>query len=218
MNVELVNFYNEKFKVLYDTVKESFVEFCENNNYTYNSIYLQENDPRITRLNKFSIISNTLETTKADYVIYSDLDILIKDTTFNIFENYNFNKDITFSKDKQGLCSGFIIIKVTDFSKQFFKTCMYLGSHTQKECDVTNQLQNWNGKYDASDDSDQELIKSLYYSYTNIRDNVDVDFPEWIVSNPLSTDAGSFAHHYWSRCFGLDQTIDLISNNITWTS
>lgn len=216
MKVLLLNYYNEKFKPLYDVSKSGFTELCKNKNYTHNEVYLQEEDYKKIMMSKLSVIYNTLITTNADYIIYSDIDVKIIDPHFDIFEKYNFNKDITFSRDCYGLCAGFMVIKVSDFSKQFFSTCMYLGCHSQKECEFVNQLLNWDGKYDTSDDTDQELIKSLYYSYPNIRDNVDVELPEWIISNPMSTEPGIFAHHYWTRTFGIDQTIELLNNNNIW--
>lgn len=50
MKVLLLNYYNEKFKPLYDVSKSGFTELCKNNNYTHNEVYLQEEDYKKNKL------------------------------------------------------------------------------------------------------------------------------------------------------------------------
>ena len=217
MKIDLVHHYNENYQEMYDLVAPRFIEFCSLNQYDYNCVKA-EGLTKDQSLNlKLNVLQDALNKTKADYIIYLDIDILIKDTGYNIFEGYNFTKDITFSKDQYGFCCGAMIMKVSKFTKKFFDTCLFVGEHLEKNCPISKSLHEWNGQYDQGAGHDQELMKSLYFSYPNIRNNIDPDLPEGIISNPFSTQNEkyeSFAHHYWSRSSGLKNTIARIQADL----
>ena len=61
---------------------------------------------------------------------------------------HSLHKDITISKDFNGLCAGFMIVKNTKFSKQFFNTCEFLKPTTISELpksqnNMTHQYSNY---------------------------------------------------------------------------
>jgi hypothetical protein len=214
MKTLLLNYTNSKYKKISDLSKPNFIEFCSNNNFQYHLELLTSENPNECRLKKCELISNFLKNENFEYLIYSDVDILITNSKFDFWKSYEFSKDITFCKDELGLCSGFIVIKNTEFSKLFFETCVFLKSHREQNCETTESLKFWNGRYDKSSEADQELIKSLYYSYPHIRKNIDVNLPESIISNPESSMEdvkNSFAYHYWSRDIGIDYTVETMN-------
>ena len=217
MKIDLVHYYNDNYQEMYNLVAPSFIEFCHRNQYEYSCVRTSGLTKDQSLNLKLNVLQDALNKTKADYIIYLDIDILIKDTGYNIFEGYNFTRDITFAKDQYGFCCGAMIMKVTTFTKKFFDTCLFVGEHLEKHCPISNSLQEWNGVYDQGAGHDQELMKSLYFSYPNIRNNIDPDLPEGIISNPFSTQNEkyeSFAHHYWSRNSGLKNTIARIKADL----
>ena len=100
-----------------------FEKYAQLNNYDYKHDIVITPSPGIDResvvqkicLQKLDVINQHLQS-DYEYIIYSDIDIFIRDTTYNIFENYSLHKDITFSKDHNGLCAGFMIVKNTKFN------------------------------------------------------------------------------------------------------
>ena len=219
MKTLLLNYCNESYKKISDLSKPKFLEFCKNNSFKYHLEIVSSKDPNECRLKKCELISDFLETKSVEYLIYSDVDILIKNSKFDFWKSYVFNKDITFSKDELGFCSGFIVVKNTEFSKLFFKICAFLKTHKEENCETTQSLKSWSGKYDKTCEADQELIKSLYYSYPYIRENIDVNLPERIVSNAESTIddiENSFAYHYWSRDISIHDTVEQMNHYLSF--
>lgn len=217
MKVKLITFHNKRYKYISSLCDVRFSSFCLKNDYDYENKFIVEDNPLFARLYKCKMILSVLSESKFDYVIYSDIDVAIKNCDYDIFKNYSFYKDITFSKDCHGLCSGFIVIKNTDFSKKFFETCLFLKSHEEENCKQTRSLFSWNGKYDLASIADQELIKSLYYGYKYIRNNLDIDLREDIVSNQNSNKdciLKSFAHHYWASGFDMKNLETKMSQDI----
>lgn len=213
MRVKFLSFYNEEYEDIYKLTSPRMIEFCNLNKYSHTIQFIKNLNKNEVRVFKSKLILDNFDFDKFDYIIYSDIDILIKKINCNIFKDYDFKKDITFSSDEDGLCSGFIVIKLTEFSKKFFDTCLFLKYHNEINCNLSGSLQHWNGRYDRTSEADQELIKSLYYGYEKIRDNIDTSLPEEIVSNQQSSleqIKKSFAYHYWSRCLGVNETISQI--------
>jgi len=187
-----------------------FTKYAHFNNYDYKHDVIDTSDPGICRLQKLNVINQQLQY-DYQYIIYSDIDIFIKDTTYDIFNEsqntpgrryHSLYKDITISKDFNGLCAGFMIVKNTKFSKQFFNTCEFLKPTTISELPKSQQSP-----------GDQELIKHLYCEYPNVRKNIDPDLSEKIVSNNRSselTKKKSFAHHFWWRNRSRDAIKDAI--------
>jgi len=183
---------------LYECTEPYFKKYAIANNYEYKHILIDDIDKSICRLRKLSLITNQLQYDHGqklgpqyDYIIYSDIDILIKDPTYNIFDESKnlIHKDITISSDTHGLCTGFMIIKNTIFSRVFFNTCTFLKPTTISELPRSQ-----------TNADDQEMIKHLYFEYPHIRQNIDGELNEGVVSNVHSSESNirdSFAHHYW---------------------
>ena len=109
---------------LYKHTEPYFERYAIANNYEYKHILVDDIEPNICRLRKLSLITRQLQHSYK-YVIYSDIDIVIKDPSYNIFDESKslIHKDITISSDSYGLCTGFMIIKNTIFSRLFFNRC-----------------------------------------------------------------------------------------------
>jgi len=198
---------------LYKHTEPYFKRYAIANNYDYKHILINDTEPNICRLRKLSLITNQLQyyvsenMSMYDYIIYSDIDIVIKDPTYNIFDESKslIHKDITISSDSYGLCTGFMVIKNTTFSKRFFKTCTFLKPTTISE-------------YPRSQKSadDQEMIKHLYFEYPHIRQNINGKLSEGVVSNVKSSESNtrdSFAHHHWWN-YRTQEDIDKVFNTL----
>ena len=178
------------YRDLYECTEPFFKEYATANNYEYKHILIDDIDPGICRLRKLNLIAEQLQS-NYKYIIYSDIDIVIKDPTYNIFDESKnlIHKDITISSDDHGLCAGFMIIKNTIFSKSFFNTCAFLKPTTISELPRSQ-----------TSPGDQELIKHLYFEYPHITQNINGNLSQRVVSNQRSSESdihNSFAHHYW---------------------
>tara|TARA_R110002051_G_scaffold305708_1_gene375847 strand:- start:1770 stop:2414 length:645 start_codon:yes stop_codon:yes gene_type:complete len=174
---------------LYERTAPLFKEYAIANNYEYKHTLIDDVDKRTCILRKPSLITKQLQS-NYEYIIYSDIDIVIKDPTYNIFDESKnlIHKDITISSDAYGLCAGFMIIKNTKFSRVFFNTCTFLKPTTKAE------------QPDEAGAEDQGMIKYLYSEYPHIRQNINGKLSEGVVSNAHSSESNirdSFAHHYW---------------------
>ena len=124
-SILLLTYHNSPAESIYHELYEStapfFKEYAAANNYEYKHILIDDIDPGICRRRKLSLITKQLQL-DYKYIIYSDIDVAIKDPTYNIFDESKnlIHKDITISSDDHGLCTGFMIIKNTRFSKIFF--------------------------------------------------------------------------------------------------
>jgi len=191
---------------LYKHTEPYFERYAIANNYEYKHILVDDIEPNICRLRKLSLITRQLQHSYK-YVIYSDIDIVIKDPSYNIFDESKslIHKDITISSDSYGLCTGFMIIKNTIFSRVFFNTCTFLKPTTISE-------------YPRSQKSadDQEMIKHLYFEYPHIRQNINPKLSEGVVSNVKSSESNigdSFAHHHWWN-YRTQEDIDKVFNTL----
>ena len=215
-NILLLTYHNSPAESIYhDLYKHTepyFKKYAIANNYEYKHILIDDIDPGICRLQKLSLITNQLQYNHGqklgplyDYIIYSDIDVVIKDPTYNIFDESKnlIHKDITISSDDHGLCAGFMIIKNTIFSKAFFNTCIFLKPTTISELPKSQ-----------TSPGDQELIKHLYVEYPHITQNIDINLSEGVVSNERSSESdiqNSFAHHYWWQ-WRTKENIDKVFN------
>jgi hypothetical protein len=199
---------------LYKHTEPYFKKYAIANNYEYKHILIDDIEPNICRLRKLSLITNQLQYDHGqklgplyDYIIYSDIDIVIKDPTYNIFDESKklIHKDITISSDSHGLCTGFMIIKNTIFSRLFFNTCTFLKPPTISEFPRSQK---------SADD--QEMIKHLDFEYPHIRQNIDGKLSEGVVSNVQSSESNirdSFAHHHWWN-YRTQEDIDKVFNTL----
>jgi len=200
---------------LYKHTEPYFKKYAIANNYEYKHILIDDIDPGIRRLQKVNLIVNQLQYNHDqklgplyEYIIYSDIDVVIKDPTYNIFDESKnlIHKDITTSSDDYGLCAGFMIIKNTIFSKTFFNTCAFLKPTTISKLPRSQ-----------TSPGDQELIKHLYFEYPHITQNIDGNLSQGVVSNQQSSESdinNSFAHHYWWT-HRTKENIDKVLNTLT---
>ena len=215
-NILLLTYHNSPsesiYHELYECTAPFFKKYADANNYDYKHILIDDIDPGLCRRRKLSIITNHLIQYNYKYIIYSDIDVVIKDPTYNIFDESKnlIHKDITISSDDNGLCAGFMIIKNTKFSRTFFNTCCFLKPTTISELPKSQ-----------TSPGDQELIKHLYFEYPHITQHVDPTLSEGVVSNKRSSESdiqNSFAHHYWFQWLdeaAIKSTFEFLKKKIT---
>jgi hypothetical protein len=209
-NILLLTYHNSPAESIYHELYEHTAPFFKKytiaNNYEHKHILIDDIDPGICRLRKLNLIAKQLQS-NYKYIIYSDIDVVIKDPTYNIFDESKnlIHKDITISSDDHGLCAGFMIIKNTIFSKAFFNTCIFLKPTTISELPQSQ-----------TSPGDQELIKHLYFEYPHITQNIDGNLNQGVVSNERSSESdiqNSFAHHYWWQ-WRTKENIDKVFNTL----
>jgi len=209
-NILLLTYHNSPAESIYHELYEHTAPFFKKytiaNNYEHKHILIDDIDPGICRLQKLNLIAKQLQS-NYKYIIYSDIDVVIKDPTYNIFDESKnlIHKDITISSDDHGLCAGFMIIKNTIFSKAFFNTCIFLKPTTISELPQSQ-----------TSPGDQELIKHLYFEYPHITQNIDGNLNQGVVSNERSSESdiqNSFAHHYWWQ-WRTKENIDKVFNTL----
>jgi hypothetical protein len=209
-SILLLTYHNSPAESIYHDLYEHtapfFKKYAIANNYEHKHILIDDIDPGICRLRKLSLITEQLQS-NYEYIIYSDIDVVIKDPTYNIFDESKnlIHKDITISSDDHGLCAGFMIIKNTIFSRVFFNTCTFLKPTTISELPKSQ-----------TSPGDQELIKHLYVEYPHVTQNIDINLSEEVVSNERSSELdiqNSFAHHYWWQ-WRTKENIDKVFNTL----
>jgi hypothetical protein len=209
-SILLLTYHNSPAESIYHDLYEHtapfFKKYAIANNYEHKHILIDDIDPGICRLRKLSLITEQLQS-NYEYIIYSDIDVVIKDPTYNIFDKSKnlIHKDITISSDDHGLCAGFMIIKNTIFSRAFFNTCTFLKPTTISELPKSQ-----------TSPGDQELIKHLYVEYPHVTQNIDINLSEEVVSNERSSELdiqNSFAHHYWWQ-WRTKENIDKVFNTL----
>jgi len=209
-SILLLTYHNSPAESIYHDLYEHtapfFKKYAIANNYEHKHILIDDIDPGICRLRKLSLITEQLQS-NYEYIIYSDIDVVIKDPTYNIFDKSKnlIHKDITISSDDHVLCAGFMIIKNTIFSRAFFNTCTFLKPTTISELPKSQ-----------TSPGDQELIKHLYVEYPHVTQNIDINLSEEVVSNERSSELdiqNSFAHHYWWQ-WRTKENIDKVFNTL----
>jgi len=120
-----------------------------------------------------------------DWLLWLDADALIVQQRFRLEDILgaaeNSGKNLIFSQDANGICSGVFFIKNTEWSKQFIKSVLLLGE--LPDCGHLHE---------------QQTIRKLFENFPSLRDHV-TTIPDSIIQNPESEfSSTAFIMHYWA--------------------
>jgi len=161
---------------------------------------------------KQKIISDKLKETTSDYLVWIDLDCYVVDINRKIEDIIDFkeNKYIYYSKDSNGLCTGFFIIKKNEFTVKLFDMINFVG-----ECDGKTDLiskSNMGGFLNKNGNHyDQNVVKVFLNYFPKLSDRVEL-IDESIIKNRDSMDSNSpFIYHFWNPWKDTDNVLRKIN-------
>lgn len=141
---------------------------------------------------KFYFIIDELENS-TNNLIWVDVDIVVRNDEYPL-ENILAlsNRDILISSDPWGLCTGFMVVRNTPWSKRFFKTLAYLEN---LDADIEYKVLNCRGQ------REQGAVKYLYTGFPSVNSRIFL-LSEDVVSCPVTTAPSAPFHHYWNNSGG----------------
>ena len=183
--MKILSYYTDSYSDLGEINAVRWKKYCEDNNFEFNCNVLDEQ--KYPYWKKMELWIDELENTSHDYIVWTDIDVVLINKSISI---YSIIKDvpITISSDHQGLCSGFIIIKNCEWSKNFFRSCYFLRDvlyEKEKIYSPSRKLEH------------QSCIKYLYDGFETVNSNIKL-IDQDIVSHPrIGISDENFAHHFW---------------------
>jgi len=124
---------------------------------------------------------------KKDRIVWIDADVLILNPRFPIAEYLSTEKDLLFSLDAFGICTGVFAARNTQWTRDFLNALWLL-----RAIDPTRQTE-----FDGRDTWEQNSIKALLRYFPNLRAHCG-HMSESIVQNRLSKfSANAWLYHLW---------------------
>lgn len=178
MKVNVVTLYNKKYAPVFKESFESHIAYCEENEFNYYPFYSNEKDSDQIKLDKFKTIYKACNR-EADFVLYLDVDVIIKNPKHNLFSILEEEKEIYVNENNNGVDTAVMLLKNTSYTHGMLGSLINLGPHTPT--DEKNYV-------DETNRSDRELFKFLYNSFSKVRDKVKI-IDKSIISYSNSKDA-----------------------------
>ena len=192
MNIKLITSYNGINNELIQPLLKRLIEYCTKNKYDF-EFSVEEFD---NSLHKPKFIYKKLKEFSGDYLVWIDLDIYILDLNYRI-ENIipDISKSIAISKEDNGMCAGFMIIKNNEFSLKLFDIINFLGVlTTESKIEDKTPFGGFLPKYKPSD---QNIMKVLLHYFVKPQNEL-CFINEDIIQNPKSVFCNTaFAFHLW---------------------
>jgi uncharacterized protein (DUF2384 family) len=138
---------------------------------------------------KFSIVLAELSDLESsdDWVIWIDSDVVLLNDKIALGEYFPENKDIVFSIDAFGICTGVFAARNSPWARQFLSTLLFLA-----QIDPSRQHE-----FDGRDTWEQNSVKAILRYFPEARKRSGI-FPESVVQNRLSDFSQSaFLFHFW---------------------
>jgi hypothetical protein len=190
-NIRLVTCYNGKNNELIIPFLNRLIEYTTKNNYQFSfNVEDFENSQY-----KIKFINDCLIKYPDLYIVWVDIDIYIHNIEFKI-ESLLDEKDLIISKDVNGICSGFMIIKNNEWNKKLFSCLNFLQDVNEKldliKHDGFGGFLHQNGNH-----FDQNSMKVLFNYFKQFKSKISF-IDESIIQNPETTySSNSFAYHCW---------------------
>jgi hypothetical protein len=200
---------------LYNGINNKVISPFINRFIEYSSIHGYTFELKLSEFNSISYkttyIYDKLQKTDSEYLVWIDMDCYIVDLEYpleKIINRYP-NNDLLYSKDSNGLCAGFCIIKKTDFTVKLFEILNFL-----YECDGKTDLisksdiggfLNENGNH-----YDQNVVKVLANYFPKVTREICM-IDESIISNKTSNITNMpFIYHFWNIWNDTDYVLNKI--------
>lgn len=202
MKVRMLSYCDENYKPIGDITIPILREYCEAHAIEFElHNEIKDNSTDVVWY-KISLVTNALR--EVDYVIWSDVDVLICDINFDINNYFSCIKktDLILSSDYNGLCLGFFIVKRSSWSIKLFETLSFLGNIKDSKT----------GLFGSINRKEQDALKLLSNYFENVSSNIS-NIPETIITNPKSAQFKQipFAFHLWANG-GIQKTLALINS------
>jgi lipopolysaccharide biosynthesis glycosyltransferase len=118
----VATFYTEDIESLYKLISPSYQKYCDMHGYDFVSKNISgEKYERHPVWYKINFIQELLN--KYDWVLFVDCDTLLTNSNLTIESFIKDGKDFYISKDINGINAGVILLKNSDWTKQFLKEC-----------------------------------------------------------------------------------------------
>jgi hypothetical protein len=188
--MKLVTFYTQDYEELATITVPRFKLFCKNNNIEFKLYKLPQNGTRVDFCWKKIEICKKELSCDTDGIIWSDVDVLILNTNYNMVELFNFkSKPMLISSDDNGICMGFFVLKNCEWGKKYLDTMLFCGN-------INLELEK---KLITVNAGDQSCAKYLL-GFNNIYENIYILPNDGLISNPIvGIKSTTFAVHYWAN-------------------
>jgi len=191
MKIKLITAYNGTNNKLIFPFLNRIIKYCTTNNYEFDFDFRNEH----IQTKKLDYIYNKLTTSDCDFLVWVDLDIYLLNIDYKIEDIIN-NKDLYFSQDNNGICSGFMIIKRNDFNLQLFKSLSFFGM-VDTSMDIENKTIFGGFLHKNGNHYEQNTIKVVLNYFASLKNKVSM-IDENIIQNPESLFyQNAFAFHFW---------------------
>ena len=202
MNIKFLTYCDHEYEPIGSLTIPIMRDYCRKHNFEFILNNKITGPHRDVYWNKISTVRENLG--DSDWVLWSDIDIMIFDLNFN-WENYlekMEDKDLILSSDYGGLCLGFFLIRNCEWSFRLLASMELMGNINSGKV----------GIYDKKNQREQDTLKVLADFFENISCKIDL-IPESLISNPRSSLNGitPFAHHFWASR-GIPKVIDEIKS------
>lgn len=125
--------------------------------------------------------------TSSDWIVWVDSDVMLVNNEIDPRDLLDETKDIIISTDNWGLCTGFIAVRNSSWSRDFLSTVWFLRS-------IDPVLY---PEYDGRDTWEQNTFKALLRCFPSVRDRCSY-FTQSVVQNRCSLyDSSAWMFHFW---------------------
>jgi hypothetical protein len=191
MKIKLITAYNGLNNKLIFPFLNRIINYCTINKYEFDF------DIKNTHIQtkKLEYIYDKLITSDCDFLVWIDLDVYLLNLDFRV-ENIINDKDLYFSQDNNGICTGFMIVKKSDFNIELFRSLSFFGM-VNTSMDIETKSIFGGFLHKNGNHYDQNTIKVVLNYFNIFKDKVTL-IDENIIQNPESSFfETAFAFHFW---------------------
>lgn len=184
--MKIISYYTDTYSKIGELNKKRWQQYCDIHGYEFSCPKLPEQSTPYWK--KMELWLNELETSTHDYIVWTDIDVLVLNMEKKI-SDFIIDCPISISSDDCGLCCGFIIIKRCDWSINFFKSAYFFKDviEEKERLHSTRKLE------------DQSCIRYLWDGFYSVKNNIQL-LDQTIISHPrIGIQENSFAHHFWGN-------------------
>lgn len=191
MTIKVITAYNGKDDGLIHHFLFRLIKYCKNHDYklSFSLDYFSTSQYKI----KY-IYDNLIHSTE-DYIVWIDIDIYIVNLKYKI-EDLITTGDFYISSDNNGICSGFIILKRTEWNIKLFEFLNFVGK-TNENVDLISCNKFGGFLFKNGTHYDQDSFKVIFNYFEQFNNKIQL-INEEIIQNPETvSNKTPFAYHFW---------------------